>query len=90
MSELIMFTIRDAKAECYLPPFTMRTTAEAMRAFADSVVKPGTTIHDHPEDFFLYRIGRFSQVTGRYLMEDPVSLGCATEYTSIKENPANE
>lgn len=80
MSELVIYTVRDAKAECYLPPFTMRTNAEAMRAFADSVVKAGTTIHDHPEDFFLYRVGRFSQVSGEVILEAPISLCNGTDY----------
>lgn len=90
MNELVVFTVRDAKAECYLPPFTMRTNAEAMRAFADSVVKPGTTIHDHPEDFFLYRVGRFSQETGYHVAEAPVSLCCGTDYSALNEDHANE
>ncbi len=89
MSELVVFTIRDAKAECYLPPFSMRSNAEAMRAFGDSVVKPGTTIHDHPEDFFLYRVGRFSQVSGRYIAEDSTSLCCGTDFVN-KESDTNE
>lgn len=75
-----IYTIRDAKAEIYLPPFTFRTDGEAIRAFDDSVQKPGTSLHDHPEDFFLYKVGSFNQDTGLIEVSSSVSLGCGVDF----------
>lgn len=78
-----IYTIRDAKAECYLQPFTFRTDGEAIRAFDDSVQKPGTALHDHPEDFFLYKVASFNQETGIVEPMEPVSLGCGSDFVKL-------
>ena len=84
-----IYTIRDAKAECYLPPFTFRTDGEAVRAFDDSVQKPGTALHDHPEDFFLYRVGCFNQESGKVEPLSPVSLGCGSYFVKSGKEDQN-
>ena len=84
--ELKIYTIRDSKAEVFLPPFTFRTDGEAIRAFDDSVQKPGTALHDHPEDFFLYKVGVFNQDAGFVETLKPVSLGCGADFVK----PAQE
>lgn len=88
MSKINVYTVRDSKAECYLPPFTMRTNAEAIRAFGDSVQKPGTTIHDHPGDFFLYKVGEFDQVSGSLICVEPVSLASGLDF--VNKDSADE
>ena len=83
---LKIYTVRDHKAECYLPPFTMRTNAEAIRSFADSVVKPGPTIHDHPEDFALYLVGEFDQISCKLVPCEMVSLANAVDFKELENN----
>ena len=85
MMNLRIYTIRDSKAEAYLPPFTFRTDGEAIRAFDDSVQKPGTALHDHPEDFFLYKVASFDQDSGRVEPMAPVSLGCGSDFVKTPE-----
>lgn len=80
MNELVICTILDSKAEAYLPPFTMRSDAEAIRAFGDSVEKGGTPLADHPEDFFLYAVGTFNQETGEIVPCDRRSLACGMDF----------
>lgn len=75
-----LYTIRDAKADYYIPPFAQRNNGEAIRAFQDTCSKPGTTIHDHPEDFFLFLIGEFDQELGVIKPLAPVNLACGLDF----------
>lgn len=80
MPTLKLYTIRDAKAESYLSPFTFRNDGEAIRAFGDIVEKPGTTLHDHPEDYFLVRIGEFDIENGVITPCALVSLAAGLDF----------
>lgn len=82
MDKLILLSVRDLKADYFLPPFTMRNSQEALRAFSDLVVKPGSTIHDHPEDFVLVRLGEFDCLTGQITLEQIINLAKGTDYVS--------
>lgn len=75
-----LYTVKDSKAESAVAPFAFRTDGEAIRAFGDSVEKGGTTISTHPEDYFLYRVGSFNQVTGEIIPEEHKSLACALDF----------
>lgn len=75
-----VYTVRDSKACACLPPFTMRSDGEAIRAFGDSVNKGGTTLSDHPEDFVLMRVGSFDLVSGVMAAELPVSLAVGSDF----------
>lgn len=86
MNKLMVYTIKDTKAECYLQPFTFRTDGEAIRAFDDTVQRDGTPIHDHPEDFCLFKVGEFDQLSGVITSVDHKSLGCALDFVKQKGN----
>lgn len=79
-----IFAIKDSKAEYFLPPFFMRTNGEAVRAFDDAVNKSGTPLYDHPEDFFLYKIGEFDVYSGLVTSCEHASLGCALDFKKVK------
>ena len=76
-----VFTVYDAKAECYMQPFTMRSRGEAVRAFEQSANDPQNNIGRFAEDFTLFEIGEYDDATGRMSQFDAlVALGCAIEY----------
>lgn len=81
-----LYTVKDSKADNCVAPFAFRTDGEAIRAFGDSVVKGGTPLSEHPEDYFLYRIGHFNQVTGEIVAEEHRSLGCACDFKTEVKN----
>lgn len=83
-----VYTVRDLKADAHLPPFTMRSDGEAIRAFGDSVEKGGTTLSDHPEDFVLVRIGSFDVISGLIDVERPVNLAVGTDFSKKEERHA--
>lgn len=59
-----VFSIRDAKAEYFTPPFFKKTHGEAERDFKTVAKDPQSTISKFPEDFDLYYIGDYDDQTG--------------------------
>lgn len=59
MATLNIYTILDAKAKSYAPPFLMHNDPMAIRAFSNYVNDPGSRIGENPEDYNLYAIGYF-------------------------------
>lgn len=86
MNTLGIYAIKDSKAEAYLPPFTVRTNGEAVRMFDDCIQRDGTPLHDHSEDFFLYKLGEIDLFTGVVTRCDPVSLGAALDFVKSDNN----
>lgn len=58
-----MFSIRDAKVDAFMRPFFARTTPEALRIWTDSV-NGETGFAKHPEDYMLFEVGAFCELTG--------------------------
>lgn len=63
--ELKMFSIRDAKAEIFHPPFFKKTHGEAERDFTTLVRDEKTPAHQYPEDYDLYFIGTYYDDSGK-------------------------
>jgi len=72
--KLLAFTIRDDKSEHFMQPFFCSALGQASRQFGDSVLKEGSLIHDHPEDFGLYHTGYFDSETGKMIPNEQVNL----------------
>lgn len=79
---LLAFSIRDAKAEAFMRPFFASTRGLAIRAFVDLVNSGnGEPVAKHPDDFALFCIGEFDELTGELVkLEQPVSLGIASTF----------
>lgn len=85
MIKLGIYSIKDTKADVFLPPFFMRTNGEALRAFDDCVQKSGTPLSDHPEDFHLFKLGDFDQDSGTLIPSVcPESLASAMDFVKEK------
>lgn len=59
-----MFAIYDVKAEIFTAPHFMRTVGEAVRGFSMEVQNPDSMLSKWPDDYVLYEVGEFDQVTG--------------------------
>lgn len=66
----IIATIYDSQAKAYNPFFSQNADT-AIRSFRDAMEKPGTIIHDNPEDFILYQTGIFDDLSGDVLPTEP-------------------
>ena len=62
---LKVFSIRDTKGELYHSPFFKTAIGEAERDFHAVVNDKSTTLSKYPEDFDLYFLGEFDNVTGK-------------------------
>jgi len=80
MKQSNLYTIHDSKAEFYRPPFVARSKGEAIRMFAQGANDKETQLAQHPEDFTLYQIGTFDDITGQIHHEPHISLGKAIDY----------
>lgn len=77
---LNLFTVFDVKKESYLPPFCMRTTAEAVRGFVTTLNDPKTDYCMYPQDFTLFHLGTFNDEKATFdIYEAKISLGNGVE-----------
>lgn len=58
-----LYTIQDKKSLLNNPPFAQNNNAEAIRSFADLVRDKNTTISKHPEDYNLWAIAEWDNIT---------------------------
>lgn len=69
-----MFAVRDTKAVAFLQPFFSSANGAALRALSDSVTEGKSPIAAHPEDYILYEIGTFDDVSGEIEGLAPIKL----------------
>lgn len=62
--KLKCFSVHDAAAEAYLPPFYARSTGEAMRSFVEAANDEKGKFFAHAADYTLFEIGEFDDLTG--------------------------
>lgn len=60
----ILMTVRDMKAEFNMDPFCVRTVAEGIRLFGQTVNDDRTNMSKYPGDYVLYSVGEFDENTG--------------------------
>lgn len=63
--ELKIYSIYDKAAKAFTQPFFMHNKGLAIRAFSDNVnSEQENNISKHPEQFLLYEMGQWDDVTG--------------------------
>lgn len=73
---LKLFSVRDSKGEFFDRPFYKNTVGEAERDVRTAVNDPKSTLNLYPEDFDLYYLGEFDNVTGKIQPLDSPSHIC--------------
>lgn len=82
-----VYSVFDCKAHIWMPPFTFRTDAEAIRALTNTANDPNSSMGQHPADFALYRIGKFDDASGEVIAEsEKKALGLAVEFIRPTES----
>lgn len=85
--ELKAFSIRDAKAEIFNPPFFTKTHGEAERTFTELVRDEKTMVGKYPDDYDLYFIGSYDDQTGKIkALDTPQHLIKAVQISTRKQN----
>lgn len=62
--KLKIFSIYDSKAQGYISPWCVPSTAFAVRIFSDDCNNPESAFWMHPEDYTLFELGSFDVETG--------------------------
>ncbi|AXH76689.1 MAG: nonstructural protein [Microviridae sp.] len=76
-----LFAVHDAKAEAYLTPFFQQTVGMGVRIFETQCNDEATLFYHHPEDFTLFVIGQFDDVTCTIEVHKPLKVvGTALNY----------
>lgn len=78
--KMVMCSIRDQKAEAWLNPMFFLARAQAVRSFQDAVNGREGDIAKHPEDYTLFHLGYFDQLTGEVEVIAPTSLGVGINF----------
>lgn len=67
--------VRDAAINAFGQPIFVRHVGEAIRSFTDEVNRDGSAIQAHPEDYELFHIGEYDDLTALVIPADrPISL----------------
>jgi hypothetical protein len=82
-----IYTVRDNKAESYLPPFYSQSKGTAIRSFSESCNDPNSMFCKYPDDFALFEIGTFDDSSCSFETHSPVNLGLAREFKKYVELP---
>jgi len=64
--EMKAYSIRDAKAEIFNPPFYKKTHGEAERDFTTLCRDEKSQVSKYPEDYDLYWVGSFDDASGKF------------------------
>lgn len=69
-----MCSIRDEVAEAWMKPLCFRSDAEAVRSFSDAVQNPESDFYKHPQDFALFHVAMFDELSGEVEAEPQPGL----------------
>lgn len=78
---MLMYTVHDAAALAYLPPFTTPSERDALASFEQAANDPQSNIHKYPADFTLMQIAEWDEREGVLLkLSEPKILGNALKF----------
>lgn len=77
---LMIYAIHDSAVNAYNKPMFLQTDGQAIRLFSDEVNRKDSVIYQHPDQFTLFRIGKFNDANAEFGEEVPHSLGNGTQY----------
>jgi hypothetical protein len=69
-----IFCIKDEKSGQYYDPFTMGNTIDAQRTFMQAMKAEKSMISQYPEDFNLYLVGEYDEMSGIINPQAPVLI----------------
>lgn len=75
-----MFSIRDNKAQVFMPPFHSHNQGTAIRSIQQNMQDPNSSLAAYPADFSLYEIATFDDDTGDVVPTELNNLGLLTNF----------
>lgn len=78
--KMFAFSTYDSKVGAFSEPFFAPSVEFAIREFRRAVNSEGTQVSKYPEDYTLFVVGEFDQETGKFVPQEPTSLGVAITF----------
>ena len=69
-----IYSIYDSKSEAYSLPFYYQHEGQATRTFSDWVNDPQTPYGKHPEDYTMFAMGTYDEITGSVTQDKITSV----------------
>lgn len=83
--QLQIFSIRDSKGAFYDKPFYQHNEQEAIRSFRNVSLDQRSQIHTNPEDYDLYHLGTYDNITGKIQsLDTPQHIVKANSFTALQ------
>lgn len=82
MSKKLIYAVYDSNVEAYLKPFFVVTEAQAIRA-VQAAARDDASISSFPQDFQLYFLGSFDEVSGLFTDNSLRRVGSALELLQL-------
>lgn len=76
----LLFVIKDAKSGVHGVPYSFVSRGVALREFNDLVNNPKAAYAKHPDDYSLWYIGEYDDLTGRIVSIEPEHMANATDF----------
>ncbi len=77
-----IYSVYDSTAEAYLEPFFAKNDGTARRSFSVAVNEPGHDFGKFPQDFVLFKIGMWDELSGVIDAGVPKSLGLGVQFVT--------
>lgn len=84
--KLNAYTIYDVASGTYMRPFFTSADGEATRGFKDIATDANHAVGQHPEDYTLFRVGTWNDVTGKLEGEELEKLMTGLECVAASRN----
>jgi hypothetical protein len=86
--KMVIISIKDTAADAFGRPVYVATEGVAIRQFQDEVNRASedNQIYRHPDDFHLYQLGTFDDVTGLFDILPVPKLVARAKELMIKES----
>jgi len=77
---MLIYSVYDSKAEAYMQPFFCQAAGQAIREFDNLVNSGDHPVAKHPEDYTLFEMGAWDDLTGEIVGETPKSKGNGLDF----------
>lgn len=85
-----LYSIYDTASGIYSSPIFAEADGQVTREFQDLALNKEHPFGQHPEDYALYRLGRYNDQTGKLDNEENICLATALELVALSRNKNKE
>jgi len=86
-----VFSLHDLKAGTFMQPFFFPSVGQAVRAVLDLATDMGTLVARHPEDFVLYHLGDWDDLSARFADGHPSHIATVVSILeTVKKGEPNQ